>query len=207
MSDWMEAPTLMGKTLRLEALTAQHADEMFKHWDESTALYLSGAAPEAQTVEDLRKHFHEINARPERVNWAVVMHTGEVAGRISYGEVRLRHRRVEIGTMLTHPFRGTTANPEAKFLLLERAFEVLRVNRVQFQVDARNGRSLRAMEKLGAVQEGILRSHQLRKDGQVRNMVMFSLLPSEWPAVKASLQERLHDLMEGHQTEDRPHQR
>ena len=93
--------------------------------------------------------------------------------------------------MLTPPFWGTAANPEAKYLLLERAFEVLGAGRVQFRVDARNARSRAAMHKLGAQEEGILRSYQVRPDGSDRDSVMYSLLPAEWPGVKAELRRRL----------------
>ena len=92
---------------------------------------------------------------------------------------------------LTPPFQGTAANPEAKLLLMERAFGVLGANRVHFKVDGRNARSLRAMEKLGAVREGTLGQYQVRPDGYARDSVMFSVLQREWPEVRCRLTERL----------------
>ena len=96
---------------------------------------------------------------------------GEVAGRISYPVVNLADRWLKIGTMLTGPFRGGAANPEAKLPLMERAFETLGAGRVRFRADARNARSLHALQKLGAVQEGVLRRHQVRPDGRARDGV------------------------------------
>ncbi|PYE52743.1 GNAT family N-acetyltransferase [Deinococcus yavapaiensis] len=191
MNDWLLAPTLQGRTLRLESLSEVHAARLLRHLDEETTRYLSRGAPADLSVESVAGYLRALNAVPNRVNWAVVTNDGDVAGRISYSEVRPADRWVEIGTMLTTPFRGTTVNPEAKLLLLERAFEVLGANRVHFKVDSRNERSLRAMAKLGAVREGTLRRYQVRPDGFARDSVMFSILAEEWPAVREGLRERV----------------
>ncbi|GEM46246.1 GNAT family N-acetyltransferase [Deinococcus cellulosilyticus] len=191
MTQWLQAPTLTGRTLRLERLTVDHAPGILEHMDEDTGQYLSRGGPAELTLDSLSLYLKELIALPNRVNWAVVTHGGQVAGRISYSEVRPADRWMEIGTMLTAPFRGTSVNPEAKLLLMERAFEVLGANRVHFKVDSRNARSLRAMEKLGAVREGTLRRYQVRPDGYARDSVMFSLLPEEWPEVKARLEARV----------------
>jgi N-acetyltransferase len=107
-------------------------------------------------------------------------------------------RRVEIGhTWLGRPYRGTNVNPESKFLLLRHAFEVLGLQRVQFKTDARNLRSQRAIEKLGAVREGVLRSWTVRPDGSPRDTVIFSVVDHEWPAVRERLARRLNEQVEG----------
>lgn len=191
MNDWLLAPTLQGRTLRLEALSEAHAEGLLRHLDEDTTRYLSRGAPAEMTVDGIAGYLRALNALPNRVNWAVVTPSGDVAGRISFSEVRPADRWVEIGTMLTAPFRGTTVNPEAKLLLLERAFEVLGANRVHFKVDSRNERSLRAMAKLGAVREGTLRRYQVRPDGFARDSVMFSILADEWPTVREGLARRV----------------
>lgn len=191
MNDWLLAPTLEGRTLRLEALSEAHAEGLLRHLDEDTTRYLSRGAPAEMTVEGVAGYVRALNALPNRVNWAIVTALGDVAGRISYSEVRPADRWVEIGTMITAPFRGTTVNPEAKLLLLRRAFEVLGANRVHFKVDSRNERSLRAMEKLGAVREGTLRRYQVRPDGFARDSVMFSVLADEWPSVREGLARRV----------------
>jgi RimJ/RimL family protein N-acetyltransferase len=115
----------------------------------------------------------------------------QVAGRVSYSTVQPADRWAEIGTMLTPPFQGGFCNPEAKLLLMDRAFTVLGAGRIQFKVDARNARSRAAMHKLGATEEGTLRRYQARRDGVARDSVVFSVLPEEWPAVRAGLASRL----------------
>jgi RimJ/RimL family protein N-acetyltransferase len=79
-------------------------------------------------------------------------------------------------------------NTEAKYLLLHHAFERLGCIRVQFKADARNERSIRAIERLGAVREGVLRKHMILPDGTIRNSVFFSILDDEWPRVKSRLE-------------------
>ena len=103
---------------------------------------------------------------------------------------------VEIGsTWFAASVRGTTVNPACKLLMLEHAFGVWAVRRVEFRVDSRNARSLAAMEKLGAQRDGVLRSAQPGKgrdgSGGPRDTVVFSLLAAEWPAVRSSLADRL----------------
>jgi RimJ/RimL family protein N-acetyltransferase len=88
-------------------------------------------------------------------------------------------------------YQGTAVNPECKYLLLRHAFETLGCIRVQFKTDARNLRSQRAIEALGAVREGILRNHMITADGHVRDSVFYSILDREWPQVKLKLEDRL----------------
>lgn len=191
--DWLEPVTLEGVHVRLEPLDPHaHAAPMFAHFEPRVTEFLARGGTPVETEADLREHLSELNALPHRRNWAVRLLAGDhVAGRISFADINESDRWVEIGTMLMPAFWGSPANPESKLLLMTRAFEVLRVNRVQFKVDARNARSQGAMEKLGAVREGVLRQYQVRPDGYVRDSVMYSVLKNEWPAVKARLQLRV----------------
>lgn len=190
---WLEPVTLEGRFIRLEPLDPDaHAAPMFAHFDEGVTEFLGRGGKPIQTVDDLHRHLQSLNAIPNRLNWAVcILETGHVAGRISFSEVKPADNWLEIGTMLTRPFWGGAANPESKLLLMIRAFEVLHVTRVQFKVDARNERSQRAMDKLGAVREGVLRKYQVRANGFVRDSVVYSVLDDEWPGVKAKLLDRL----------------
>ena len=192
-ADWLLAPTLTGRFVELEALSLDHAPGLAQHATAETVGYLSRGGPAANTPPEWAAYIERLNALPNRVNFAVLL-SDQVAGRISYSEVRPADLWLEIGTMLTPPFQGTAANPEAKLLLLERAFMVLGANRVHFKVDERNTRSLRAVEKLGAVREGTLRQFQVRPDGYARDSVMFSILGREWPEVRARLTQRLDAL-------------
>ncbi|MCP2015666.1 RimJ/RimL family protein N-acetyltransferase [Deinococcus sp. HSC-46F16] len=188
--EWFRPVPLTGRHVTLVPLTEAHAADLHAGADEGTYALLSRGGPEPQTVEGWAEYITRLNALPARLNWAVLMN-GRAAGRISYSEVRPADRWVEIGTMLVPAAQGTAANPEAKLLLLSRAFGELGANRVQFKVDARNARSLRAMEKLGAVREGTLRQYQVRPDGFARDSVVFSVLRGEWPEVRAGLEARL----------------
>ena len=200
LSDWLSPVFLTGHFVRLEPLTEQHAEGMARHADADTVAWLSRGGPAELSVEGWADHIGRLNALPNRVNWAVVVRGrgklagDEVAGRISYSTVLHADRWVEIGTMLTPPYQGGACNPEAKWLLLERAFGVLGAGRVHFKVDVRNARSRAAMLKLGATQEGTLRRYQIRPDGTARDSVMYLVLLEEWPSVGAGLQQRLNTL-------------
>ncbi|EQD45974.1 GCN5-related N-acetyltransferase [mine drainage metagenome] len=107
-------------------------------------------------------------------------------------EIDRENRSVEIGgTWLSRPLWGTGINPEAKFLMLRYAFETEAVIRVQIKSDARNLRSQRAIEALGAVREGVLRHQVILPDGFRRDSVYYSILAEEWPEVKRRLVTRI----------------
>jgi N-acetyltransferase len=88
-------------------------------------------------------------------------------------------------------FQHTIVNTECKYLLLRYAFETLRTIRVQFKADVRNERSWRAIERIGAKREGILRNHYILPDGVIRDSVFYSIVEDEWPGVKEGLEEML----------------
>ncbi|RIX51035.1 N-acetyltransferase [Paenibacillus nanensis] len=120
--------------------------------------------------------------------------TGLLAGTTRLGDTDLLNRSVEIGwTWLSPAFWGTGLNAACKLLLLEYCFEQLGVIRVQFSASGKNERSQRALEKIGAVKEGVLRRHRvdLTDSGAVHDNVFFSILDSEWPQVKTKLQSML----------------
>jgi RimJ/RimL family protein N-acetyltransferase len=127
------------------------------------------------------------------VAWATVERaTRQAVGSTRFGDIAPEHGRVEIGWTWIAPSRQRTAvNTEAKLLQLTYAFETLGAGRVALKTDARNSRSQRAIERLGAVREGVLRRHIRLPDGYMRDTVYYSILGDEWPAVKARLEERL----------------
>ncbi|MDX9993629.1 MAG: GNAT family protein [Anaerolineales bacterium] len=115
--------------------------------------------------------------------------SARLAGATRYLEIRPAHRGLEIGgTWYAPEFQRTGVNTESKYLLLRHAFEVLGCIRVQFKADANNERSLRGIERIGAQREGILRNHMILSDGRRRDSAYYSILESEWPAVKTSLE-------------------
>jgi RimJ/RimL family protein N-acetyltransferase len=122
----------------------------------------------------------------------VLAETGQAVGVTSYLDIRAKDRGLEIGfTWLARQHQGSRVNPECKFLLLRHAFDGLAAVRVQLKTDSRNLQSQRAIEKLGAVREGVLRKQMVMPDGYVRDTVMYSVTHDEWPRVRELLAERL----------------
>jgi RimJ/RimL family protein N-acetyltransferase len=186
-------PVLTGQRVQLEPLSEAHraglraaADDP-RIWQHMIAP-LRG--PEFDTAFDLSLAQH---AAGQRVPFAVRrLADGRLIGSTSYIEPHERHKRVEIGATWYVPDEwGAAVNPECKLLLLQHAFEEMGFNRVSFITDVRNERSQAAIAKLGAVREGILRSHMVVQGGRIRDSVQFSIIVSEWPAVKARLVARL----------------
>jgi N-acetyltransferase len=190
--NWLEPVTLEGKFIRLEPLNPElHAPSMFEGFDSQSTDFLS-RGESIQTLEDLQRHLEGINKLANRLNWAMRhLESDQIAGRISFSEVKQTDGWLEVGTMLTSAFFGGPCNPEGKLLLMTRAFEHLGAVRVQFKVDSRNERSQAAMIKLGATREGVLRKYQRRPDGFLRDSVIYSVLSDEWPEVKRKLEIRL----------------
>ena len=119
--------------------------------------------------------------------------TGQFVGGTRLFDIAPEHRRGEIGhTWLTPSVWRTRINTECKYLLLCHAFETLGMTRVQLKTDLRNTRSQAAIERLGAVKEGVLRNHVILPDGYFRHSVMYSITDEEWPAVKARLESFLN---------------
>ncbi len=118
--------------------------------------------------------------------------TGKAIGSTRFGSIDEANRRVEIGwTWLAADRQRSPINTEAKLLLLTHAFETLDCIRVEFKTDVLNLKSRNALTRIGAIEEGVLRSHVITWTGRVRDTVYFSILAGEWPAVKKRLQDRL----------------
>lgn len=118
----------------------------------------------------------------------VVLMGGELAGSTRLGDLRPAHAGLEIGWTWLHPrWHGSGVNRRMKRLLLAHAFGELGMERVQLKTDLLNTRSQRAIEGIGAVREGVLRSHLRRPDGTMRDTVMYSVVRAEWPGVRARL--------------------
>lgn len=133
------------------------------------------------------------SAAGSEVAWAIVRRRdGKLVGSTRYLDIRRAHRALEIGnTWHAREAQRTAINTEAKYLLLRHAFEALGAVRVQLKTDERNEASRRAIARLGAQFEGILRRYQTRFDGYVRNTAMFALTAEDWPAARARLEAML----------------
>ena len=187
--------TLTGSVVRLEPLSEQHAPDLtVAAHDERIWRYMLYAYPEDE--EKMLAWVRDILARQAAgadLAFAVIhLASGRAIGATRYLEIRPEHRSLEIGgTWYATGFQRTAVNTECKYLMLKHAFEVLGCIRVQFKADARNLRSLRAIERIGAVREGVLRNHYILPDGCYRDSVYFSILDNEWPKVKERLEEML----------------
>ncbi len=187
--------TLTGRIVRLEPLSTAHADGLLAagHHDELWRVTVQPPLVSTDAVTRYLAQAAEQAARGEEVPFAIVAcDTGAVIGSTRWMDISRVHRRVEIGsTWLTPAAQRTLANTEAKYLQLAQLFEVLGAVRVQFKTDLRNTQSQRALEKLGAIREGVLRRHMVVRDGFVRDSVYYGITDLDWPGVKRRLQERL----------------
>jgi RimJ/RimL family protein N-acetyltransferase len=191
----IEPLTLTGRVARLEPLSEAHVPDLAVAGnDESLWRYmLYGNVNTEEKMLALVRDLLERQARGTDLPFAVIhLQTGKAIGMTRYMDIRPADRGLEIGgTWYGAAYQRTAVNTECKYLLLKHAFEALGCIRVQLKTDSRNERSQRAIERLGAVKEGVLRNHMLLADGHIRHSVMYSILDSEWPAVKARLEEKL----------------
>jgi RimJ/RimL family protein N-acetyltransferase len=189
--------TLTGRFVRLEPLRPEHAAGLCCAADEGTFAFMP-SRPEQMDLGGFLLYTRRLIDDPATVSFAVIdPATDRVLGTTSYLDIRPAHRGLEIGmTWLTPDVRGGPVNPEMKLLLMSHAFEsplfgsgpaARPALRVQLKTDARNIQSQRAMERLGLVREGTLRRHMVLPDGFVRDTVMFSVIDTEWPAMRDRL--------------------
>ena len=186
--------TLEGRHISLEPLAERHARDIFEAMqDEDVCRYLSWPPPKAldETLALIRQA-EDLTARRESVVFAQIWRaTGRAIGSTRLLDVRPTDRQVEIGaTFLAREYWRTPANTESKFLFLRYCFETLGCIRVALKTDGRNIRSQEAITRLGAVREGTLRKH-MNVRGYQRDTVYFSILDTEWPAIKTRLEARL----------------
>lgn len=190
---WISPVILNGKYVRLEPMTEDHIPGLAEigvgqtFWD----FMLYGRM---DSVEDMRNWVRDILSRAEKGTdlpfVAIHLASGKVAGATRYLNIMPKDRGLEIGgTWYGTEYQRTPVNTECKYLLLTHAFERLGCIRVQLKTDLRNVRSQKAIERIGAKREGILRNHMILPSGQFRDSVFYSILDSEWPEVKKRLEE------------------
>jgi RimJ/RimL family protein N-acetyltransferase len=188
--------TLTGRVVRLEPISLEHVPDLARAGrDDSIWRYMP--YPNMRTEADMRAWVEDMLARQAAGNdlpFAVChLAAGRAVGATRYMDIQRPHRGLEIGgTWYAPEFQRTGANTESKLLLLTHAFEALGCVRVQLKTDLRNERSQRAIERLGAVREGVLRDNMIMPDGYLRSSVYYSILAAEWPAVKSGLEAKLN---------------
>jgi len=192
---WLEPVTLRGAHARLEALSHEHRDalveaakdgELWKLW------YTTVPKPENMDKEIDRRL--GLQAAGSMLPFTVFDAEGRISGMTTYMNVDAANRRVEIGsTWYAKWVQRSALNTQCKLLLLGHAFERLNCIAVEFRTHFFNHQSRRAIERLGAKQDGILRSHQVASNGTLRDTVVYSIIAAEWPTVKAHLNFQLTD--------------
>ena len=149
--------------------------------------------PSAETVDSYINTALEGQAAGTVLPFAIeTLETKQVIGTTRFWKIDLKNRKLEIGhTWISASWQRTCVNTEAKFLMLSYAFEQLNCVRVQFTTDETNERSRKAILRLGAKLEGIVRHERIMPDGCKRNSVRFSIIDDEWPEVRRVLERRL----------------
>ncbi|MHC6229841.1 GNAT family N-acetyltransferase [Arthrobacter sp. MMS24-T111] len=197
---FLEPLTLTGRHVILEPLAEEHHDglvdaardgELWKLW------YTSVPAPDAMAAEIRRRLALQDQGSmlpfTTRLIDAETGGPGRIIGMTTYMNIDAATPRVEIGsTWNAASAQGTGTNPDSKLLLLGHAFEAVGCPAVEFRTHWLNHQSREAIARLGAKQDGVLRSHSRTSDGNLRDTVVFSILDHEWPAVRAGLEYRLH---------------
>jgi RimJ/RimL family protein N-acetyltransferase len=192
----IEPITLQGEDIRLEPLAESHVPGLAQVGrDRIIWRYLPYG--ELTDEDKMLAHIGLLLARAQRgidLPFAVIHElTGKPIGCTRFMDIVPEHRKLEIGgTWYGLAYQRTRANTESKFLLLQHAFEVYQCVRVQFKTSLKNERSQKALERIGAVREGVLRNHMIMPDGEIRDSVFYSILPREWPAVKVNLENKLN---------------
>jgi RimJ/RimL family protein N-acetyltransferase len=192
---WLEPVSLSGPHAQLKPLSQDHCaglteavrdGELWKLW------YTSVPRP-----EDMRKEIDRrlaLQAAGSMLPWTVFDADGRIAGMTTYMNVDAPNRRVEIGsTWYARRVQRSAVNTQCKLLLLAHAFEKLDCIAVEFRTHFFNHQSRRGIERLGARLDGILRSHQLAPNGTLRDTVVYSIIASEWPTVRAHLDYQLNE--------------
>jgi N-acetyltransferase len=195
--------TLEGSQVRLEPVRSEHAQLFWEAAKDSLDDLFRWIPYPMKTPEDFQTFMaraFEEQERGESVVFATVERSsGRVIGSTRYMNVDRANRRVEIGsTWIAPAWQRTAVNTEAKYLMLQHAFETWGCLRVELKTDALNQRSRNAILRLGATEEGTFRKHLVTWTGRIRDTVYFSILDTEWPEVKARLEQRMENRTSHH---------
>lgn len=190
----VEPVTLDGRNIRLEPLSLAHLDELCAiGLDEELWRWIP---TQIRSEADLRAYIEaaiEGQRQGSMLPFATIeKRSGRAIGSTRYANLDRSNRRLEIGwTWIAKDWQRTAVNTEAKYLMLRHAFETLGCIRVEFKTDALNERSRNAILRIGATEEGTFRKHVITASGRVRDTVYFSIVDTEWSAVKENLKAKL----------------
>ena len=186
--------TLEGEAVRLEPLSLDHLDTLLEAGaDPGIWRYMPSDSTSRDGMLAFIKDALACQSARTALPFATVdLKSGRAIGSTRFGNIVPEHKRIEIGwTWISPAFQRSAVNTEAKFLMLRYAFERLGCNRVELKTNSLNMRSRNAILRVGAKEEGTLRSHMINPDGTLRDTVYYSILAPEWPDVRARLEARL----------------
>ncbi len=188
-------PTILeGTIVRLEPLSMSHVDGLSAAGiDEELWRYTMTVIRNRDDMERYVEAAIELQKEGKALPFAIIEKTsGRAIGSTRYANIDGANKRVEIGwTWVARAWQRTPVNTECKYLLLKHAFETLGCIRVEFKTDSTNRQSRNALARIGSREEGILRNHMITPSGRIRHSVYFSIVDSEWAAVKKGLEEKL----------------
>jgi len=194
----METIQLYGDAVVLRPMTKNDVDGIHAHCqDERIWTHMLDTL---KTKEDVQTYIEQALVNREtgtEYPFVIVLRaTNEIIGSTRFFDIATAHKRLEIGHTWLHPsFWRTNINTECKYLLLSYCFNQLQFQRVQLKTGHENSQSQKAIERIGAKKEGVLRNHMIRPNGTVRHTVMYSVVEGDWPEVK----QHIEGLMESYQ--------
>ncbi|WP_087116671.1 GNAT family N-acetyltransferase [Corynebacterium urinipleomorphum] len=190
--NFCDNPTLSNQWVTLEPLSLEHAESLAAHVGDLSDLWYQDHIPTPEGVPEYIEANLADQERGERAPWAIVDPAGSAIGVTTFLHPDPVNRSIEIGsTWITKDAQGAPFNKAAKLLMLQRAFEDLECLRVEIRTHFMNRQARAAIESLGAKLDGVLRRHKILKSGLVRDTCVYSILDTEWPEVKTSLEARL----------------
>ncbi len=191
--NWQTPPVLRGRHVTVRPMGEEDREGLLafaddrEGWDD----FLSGfhLHPNRENIDDWMRQAKVEQSWGRTIPMVVCRSdSGVIIGTTRFKRMNFQHRRLEIGsTMFASSARRTGANTETKHLMLTHAFETLKCNVIQIRCLRVNHRSRRAIERLGAIQDGILRRHAQTSDGQVHDFVVYSLIADEWPVIRSHM--------------------
>ncbi len=187
--------TLEGRWVRLEPLQPHHEPALLAiSREEEIRRHLAATLDTPEDVHRWMEYAATTAARGVEAPFATVERaTGAVVGTTRFMDIQPAHRTAEIGgTWLDRSKWRTVLNSEAKYLMLQYLFDEVGFRRAWFKTDRLNERSQRAIERLGAVREGVLRKHMIVHGGRSRDSVVYSIVDDEWPAIRGKMEQNLY---------------
>jgi RimJ/RimL family protein N-acetyltransferase len=186
-------PTVLeGEKIKLVPMELVHASELFAINDHDIWAFMLGEIKTLQEMENWVANAIQFREQNLALPFVVMLkETNQIVGTTRLYEINEKQRSCELGsTWYSKEFQRSFVNSNCKYILLKYCFEELQFIRVQFKTDERNKRSQKAIERLGAVKEGIMRNERILSNGFIRNSVLYSITNDDWSSVKQGFKER-----------------